>query len=144
MSNQYFGFQSPLAKKYLSRDGYEISLSTTSRIQREIHRSQTITEERLRTYALRQRRPRFGELIQPQDSPRACLLAFIDDATGIITAARFYPTENMTGYLALIKEHISRYGVPVALYSDRHTIFTRKLPESPLIEPPYMHGFVSV
>lgn len=145
LSSQYLGFQSPLAQKYLNRDGYEVSLSTINCIQREIHRSQTITEERLRTYALRRRRPRFGELIQidgsphywfGEDSPRACLLAFIDDATGIITAARFYPTENMTGYLALIKEHISRYGVPVALYSDRHTIFTRKLPETPLIEPP--------
>ena len=29
-----------------------------------------------------------------------------------------------------------RYGVPVALYSDRHTIFTRKLPEDIRIEPP--------
>lgn len=114
MSSQYFGFQSPLAQKYLNRDGYEVSLSTINRIQREITRSQGVTQERFRTYALRRRRPRFGELIQidgsphhwfGENSPRACLLAFIDDATGIITAARFYPTENMTEYLALIKEH---------------------------------------
>lgn len=145
LSCKYSGFQAPLAKKYLSKEGFDVSISSVSRIQREINTSVTEIKKVPHIYALRRRRSRFGELIQIDGSPhawfgedaqRACLLAFIDDATGIITAARFYPTENQTGYLTLIKEHVCRYGVPVALYSDRHTIFTRKLPEDIRIEPP--------
>lgn len=52
-----------------------------------------------------------------------CLLAFIDDASGKITAAGFFPTETAAGYLRLIKEHVLRYGIPLAFYSDRHSIF---------------------
>ena len=145
LSCKYSGFQAPLAKKYLSKEGFDVSISSVSRIQREINASVTEIKKVPHIYALRRRRSRFGELIQIDGSPhawggedaqRACLLACIDDATGIITAARFYPTENQTGYLTLIKEHVCRYGVPVALYSDRHTIFTRKLPEDIRIEPP--------
>lgn len=145
LSCKYSGFQAPLAKKYLSKEGFDVSISSVSRIQREINASVTEIKKVPHIYALRRRRSRFGELIQIDGSPhawfgedaqRACLLAFIDDATSIITAARFYPTENQTGYLTLIKEHVCRYGVPVALYSDRHTIFTRKLPEDIRIEPP--------
>ena len=145
LSCKYSGFQAPLAKKYLSKEGFDVSISSVSRIQREINTSVTEIKKVPHIYALRRRRSRFGELIQIDGSPhawfgedaqRACLLAFIDDATGIITAARFYPTENQTDYLTLIKEHVCRYGVPVALYSDRHTIFTRKLPEDIRIEPP--------
>lgn len=145
LSCKYSGFQAPLAKKYLSKEGLDVSISSVSRIQRKINASVTEIKKVSHIYALRRRRSRFGELIQIDGSPyawfgedaqRACLLAFIDDATGIITAARFYLTENQTGYLTLIKEHVCRYGVPVALYSDRHTIFTRKFPEGIRIEPP--------
>lgn len=42
---------------------------------------------------------------------------------GKITAAGFFPTETAAGYLRLIKEHVLRYGIPLAFYSDRHSIF---------------------
>lgn len=35
----------------------------------------------------------------------------------------FFPTETAAGYLRLIKEHVLRYGIPLAFYSDRHSIF---------------------
>ena len=78
------------------------------------------------------RRNRFGELFQIDGSPHywfgrekepCSLLAFIDDASGKITAAGFFPIETAAGYLRLIKEHVLRYGIPVAFYSDRHSIF---------------------
>ena len=86
-----------------------------------------------------------GELIQidgcphrwfGDDGPEVCLLAFIDDATGKITSARFFETETLQGYLTLLSEHIGRYGIPVALYSDRHLIFTRDIPKNITEEPP--------
>ena len=79
---------------------------------------------------LRQRRPRFGELVQidgsPHDwfegrGPRCTLIVFIDDATSRLTALRFAPVESGKAYLA--EEHILVHGRPLAFYSDRHGIF---------------------
>lgn len=85
-----------------------------------------------RTYAMRERRARRGELIQidgsPHDwfegrAPRCCLLVFIDDATSELTALRFVDAETTLGYMSLLEEHIRAHGLPAALYSDRHSIF---------------------
>lgn len=51
-------------------------------------------------------------------------MVFIDDATSRITAAQFAPTENSLSYRELIEQHVWRYGIPLAFYSDRHSIFT--------------------
>lgn len=83
-------------------------------------------------HPMRERRARFGELIQIDGSPhdwfegrseRCTLLVFIDDATGALTQLRFAPTETTLGYLHALLDHITQHGVPVALYSDKHSIF---------------------
>ena len=83
-------------------------------------------------YALRERRPRFGELIQIDGSshawfekrgPHCCLLVFIDDATSRITNLRFVAQECTLGYMQALYGHIQQYGMPMELYSDRHGIF---------------------
>lgn len=81
-------------------------------------------------HKLRRRRSRFGELIQIDGcthnwfgNENSCLIAFIDDATGIITSAIFYETERSEGYLRCIEKHVMKYGILLALYSDRHGIF---------------------
>lgn len=83
-------------------------------------------------HVLQRRRQQFGELIQVDGSPHQwfvqdptlyTLLLFVDDATGIITAARFEKSETFTGYAQLIEEHVWRYGIPVSFYSDRHSVF---------------------
>lgn len=103
------------------------------------------TEAPLQTHPLRRRRRRFGELIQIDGSPHrwfgdsgpeVCLLAFIDDATGRITAAQFFEAETLVGYMKVLVEHIRLYGIPMALYSDRHLIFGRDMPKSITEEPP--------
>ena len=40
-------------------------------------------------------------------------------------AGRFDPTETTEGYLLALASHITQHGVPLALYSDRHSIFTK-------------------
>ena len=84
------------------------------------------------THPMRERRPRFGEMIQIDGSPHdwfegrsaSCtLLVFIDDATGKLTQLRFAPTETTLGYMRVLHDHIRAYGVPAALYSDKHSIF---------------------
>lgn len=84
------------------------------------------------THPMRDRRSRRGELIQIDGSPhdwfegraaRCCLLVFIDDATSELMELQFVDAETTLGYMAALERHIRRHGLPVALYSDRHSIF---------------------
>ena len=54
------------------------------------------------------------------DQPACCLMAAIDDATGKVLVARFFPFEGSSGYLWLLRELVKRYGVPLVMYHDRH------------------------
>jgi transposase len=84
------------------------------------------------THPMRERRARFGEMIQIDGSPHdwfegrgkyCTLLVFIDDATGQLTQLHFVPTETTLNYMQVLHDHILAHGIPVALYSDRHSIF---------------------
>jgi hypothetical protein len=55
---------------------------------------------------------------------------FIDDATSKLTGLQFFPTETTQGYMQVLKSHLARYGRPVSLYSDRHSIFRVNHPEA--------------
>jgi hypothetical protein len=57
------------------------------------------------------------------DGPWLTLVGAIDDATGDVPYAVFRDQEDAQGYLMLLREVVRRRGVPLALYSDRHTIF---------------------
>ena len=82
-----------------------------------------------------QRRPRrdcLGDLVQVDGShhawfedrgERCCLLVFIDDATSRLMALRFAAAETTEGYMRTLADHLDRHGRPVAVYSDRHSIF---------------------
>jgi hypothetical protein len=80
----------------------------------------------------RERRPQFGELIQidgsPHDwfegrAPRCSLIVFIDDATSKLINLRFVPAETTWAYFRTLRTAIEQYGRPLALYSDKHSIF---------------------
>lgn len=80
----------------------------------------------------RERRPYYGELIQIDGSPHdwfegrsapCCLIVFVDDATSKIQLMRFYDAETTFGYLETTRLYIERFGLPIALYSDKHSIF---------------------
>jgi transposase len=82
----------------------------------------------------RERMPQTGLLIQMDGShhpwledrgPRLVLLAAIDDATGRVLAAVFRLQEDAHGYFLLLRQLIRRYGLPTAVYTDRHGIFQR-------------------
>jgi|TARA_B100001971_G_scaffold176487_1_gene170541 hypothetical protein len=55
--------------------------------------------------------------------PYLTLVGAIDDATGSVPYALFREQEDAQGYLMLLQEIIERKGIPLALYSDRHSIF---------------------
>jgi len=53
------------------------------------------------------------------EHPPCCLMAAIDDATGKLLAARFFPFEGSSGYLWLLKEMVKKHGIPMIIYQDR-------------------------
>lgn len=63
------------------------------------------------------------------DGPWLTLIAGIDDATNDIPWAVFREQEDAAGYLLLLRQVIRRRGLPLALYSDRHTIFQHRADE---------------
>jgi uncharacterized protein (DUF1330 family)/transposase len=94
--------------------------------------------KKLEYHQRRNRRSREGELIQIDGSPhawfedrasRCCLLNMVDDATGKIMEMRFVEEECLEGYFEGIKRYIRRHGRPIAIYSDRHTIFKSPVSE---------------
>jgi len=60
-----------------------------------------------------------------QRGPELTLLGFLDDATRKILVAQFFPTEDARGYFRLLHRLLRRYGVPLSLYGDRHSVFVR-------------------
>jgi hypothetical protein len=52
-------------------------------------------------------------------------MAAIDDATGKIVAALFREQEDGQGYFLLVRQMVQQHGRPLALYHDRHSIFTQ-------------------
>jgi hypothetical protein len=55
--------------------------------------------------------------------PWLTLVGAVDDATGEVPYALFREQEDAAGYLLLLREVVRTHGVPLALYTDRHSIF---------------------
>jgi transposase len=120
------------AEKLLERDGIKVSAETVRRLQIELDLWRPKRRRAKRVFQLRDRRPRFGELIQIDGSlhdwfegraPRCTLIVFIDDATGRLAALRFAAVESCRAYLETLRDHVLAHGLPLAFYSDRHGIF---------------------
>jgi transposase len=109
-------------------------------LSRETVRQLMITEglwkpkkaKKLVVHQMRERRACLGELVQIDGSPHrwfeergpVCnLLVFIDDATGRLMELYFTPGETTFSYFAATEQYLTRYGKPVAFYSDKNSIF---------------------
>jgi hypothetical protein len=57
--------------------------------------------------------------------PSCCLMGGIDDSTGKVVAAHFVAQECSVGYLTLLKQMVSTYGIPGSIYQDRHSALKR-------------------
>ena len=132
---RYADFGPELAREYLtSEHGFEHSTETLRGWMIGAGLWKPKTRRAKRVHPPRARRECLGELVQIDGShhdwfearaAKCCLTAFIDDATGRVLAAGFDPTETTQGYLGVLRSHIEQHGVPLALYSDRHSIFTK-------------------
>jgi transposase len=54
--------------------------------------------------------------------PKGTLIGAIDDATGKVLFLLLRPSEDQVGYLLLLRSIAQRYGLPMSIYHDRHTI----------------------
>ena len=87
--------------------------------------------KRVQFYRRRKRKSKEGLLVQIDASPFAWLggnvlynlHGAIDDATGKLLGLYLTKNECLNGYFELMHQVISTFGIPVQLYSDRHTIF---------------------
>lgn len=79
----------------------------------------------------RQRKDRFGEMLQMDGShhdwfedrgPFCVLLAYIDDATGRVWG-RFYDYEGTIPAMDSFTRYITKYGLPMTVYLDKHTTY---------------------
>ena len=62
------------------------------------------------------------------------LVGAIDDATGKVPYALFRHQEDAQGYFLLLRQIVTSYGIPVALYHDRHGIFERCKRDTEMVE----------
>jgi Helix-turn-helix domain len=140
--SRYPDFGPTLACEKLASEGLQVGVETlrrwlvaeglwTRRRQRDPHRSR------------RPRRSCFGELVQMDASihdwlegrgEELVLITMIDDATGRLLA-RFYPAGTLEAHLDLLGRWLRRYGRPLAIYTDRHSIFEPHEKGQPLADP---------
>lgn len=82
-------------------------------------------------HPLRKPAPRRGMLVQIDGTPfdwfnngeMWTLHLAVDDATSEVLAGYFMPIERQLGYCYMMRLILNKYGLPMALYSDRHSIF---------------------
>jgi transposase len=120
------------AEKLAERDGIVVSRETVRRIQTRLRLYKPKKRREKRVFQLRDRRPRFGELVQIDGSPHdwfegrgpyCTLIVFVDDATSRLIGLHFAPAESTAAYLAALRDQILTHGRPLAFYSDRHGVF---------------------
>jgi hypothetical protein len=96
-------------------EGIKVSRETIRRIQMAMGLWKPKSRRVRRVFQLRDRRARFGELVQidgsPHDwfegrGPRCTLIVFIDDATSRLTALRFAPVESARAHLETLRCHV--------------------------------------
>lgn len=139
LRERYADFPPTLAwEKLGEEDGFRLSKETVRQWMVEDGLWQAKRQKQARVHQTRPRRPRTGELVQIDGSPHAwlegrgpdsSLIAFVDDATSLLLAARFWPGETTEAYMRTLGEnYLPRLGRPVALYSDRYSVFRVNLP----------------
>ena len=146
-SNGYAGANhTHLTELLREREGIDLSRPTVRRILTKVGigspRSRRSQQHRFR----RRRMPQEGMLVQIDGSnhpwledrgAKLALLIAVDDATGTVAQAVFRTGEDTRGYLVLLEGLIRQWGIPLALYSDRHAAFKYNARQNRcLLKPP--------
>jgi transposase len=85
-----------------------------------------------RVHQPRHRRDCLGELVQVDGcehwwfedrGPQCTLLVFVDDATSRLMHLSFVASESAFSYFQATRSYLEDHGKPIALYSDKHSVF---------------------
>lgn len=84
-----------------------------------------------KTHRQRKRKDHMGELVQADGTPfdwfkdgnMYSIHGFIDDATGKILGAYMCEHECLLGYLEVLRQMLTHYGIPQCLYPDKFSVF---------------------
>ena len=141
-SNGYAGANhTHLTELLREREGIDLSRPTVRRILVKAGigspRSRRSQQHRFR----RRRMPQEGMLVQIDGSQhpwledrgtKLTLLIAVDDATGTVAQAVFRTSEDTRGYLVLLEGLVRQWGIPLALYSNRHAAFKYNARQKPV------------
>jgi hypothetical protein len=128
---QYRDFGPTLAAEHLARIGIEVSRETVRSWQSRAGLWKVRRQKVEAVHAWRERRAAFGELVLMDTSdhdwlegrgPRLYLIAMIDDATSRL-GGRFVESDSTAENLRTLRGWLELYGRPLALYTDKNTIF---------------------
>jgi hypothetical protein len=132
----YAGFGPTLATEHLARNGMLLSRET---LRKWMSQAGLWRPRRARLKALHVWRPRraaFGELVMMDSSPfrwledrapASHLIALIDDATSRVWG-RLVPHDSTEENLRTLQGWLIRWGRPVALYTDKNSLFLTSRP----------------
>ena len=118
----------------LHGEGLEVSPASVRRLRRERKLPPKRKRRPPKHRRRRERKARRGTMVLIDGSPyqwfdttgpRWTLLGAIDDATSEILALTLRRTEDLHGYMGLMRELLARHGVPVEMYGDRSGILIR-------------------
>jgi len=137
----YSDFGPTLACEMLAeRHGIVLSVESVRSLMRQAGLWQAKRKRCKPIHPMRKRHARCGELIQIDGSEHdwfegrsapCTLLVFIDDATSALMTLRFVPSESTDSYLRALRTYILRHGLPMCLYSDRHSVFRPSNTDNP-------------
>lgn len=144
LQSTYAGFNDCHATEKMQEvEGLLLSRSSVRRLRRTLGLPATRQRRGRQGRTRRTPEAQMGSLVQLDASPFAWLetrgpqLALhgaIDDATGAVLALHFRPTEDLHGYVTLLRQVVTTYGLPLALYGDRLNVFVRNDPHWTLEE----------
>lgn len=133
IKEKYWDFGPTLAcEKLIENHNIKISREKLRQEMIKVGLWKTKSRKKAQVHQLRERRSCFGELVQIDGSPHAwfedrgpkCNLnVMIDDSTGI-PVLEFSKSETTQAYFSILEKYLKIHGKPMAIYSDKHSIFT--------------------
>ena len=131
---KYFNFNfTHFKEKLLELENINLPYGTIYNILTEVDIKSPKKNKKIKKQNLhpsRERKKYFGELVQIDASVhlwfgtfKTYLHAAIDDATGNVLGTYFDTGETIKGYYEMTYQILLNYGIPMAFYSDRRTIF---------------------
>lgn len=113
------------------RENIKISYTSLYKILTEKGIKSKKKHKNRKTHRQRKRKDHTGELVQAdgtpfdwfQDGNMYSIHGFIDDATGKVLGAYMCEHECLLGYLEVLRQMLTNYGIPQCLYPDKFSVF---------------------